>query len=140
MKLPLAFFNTFFACASWFVFSGDANAQLFRPYKEPRITEAQWSEYYQEVSTKFAKSLRELNSENLQMFFNDATFVTYTFTKPGHPAHPAWVTRLVVAAADKVTVSQHGFYAGSQHEYETFADSFKVLNERLKKSLSAEPK
>jgi hypothetical protein len=114
-----------------------ANAQQFRPFAEPRITEAQWQAYYSEVSTKFASSLRDMGAEYLQLFFNDATFVTYTFTKPGHPAHPAWITRLVVAAGDKVTVSQHGFFAGSELEFEKFSDSFKALNERLKNSLSS---
>jgi hypothetical protein len=120
-----------------YVASNLANAQQFRPFIEPRITEAQWQAYYGEVSTKFAGTLRDMGAENLQLFFNDATFVTYTFTKPGHPAHPAWITRLVVAAGDKVTVSQHGFFAGSELEFEKFSDSFKALNERLKNSLSS---
>jgi hypothetical protein len=117
-----------------------AHAQQFRPFTEPRITEAQWQTYHSEVSTKFAKTLRDMGAENLQLFFNEATFVTYTFTKPGHPAHPAWITRLVVAAGEKVTVSQHGYYAGSEIEFEKFSDSYKALNERLKNSLSSSPK
>jgi hypothetical protein len=126
--------------ASWFASVSTVNAQQFRPFAEPRITEAQWQAYYSEVSIKFAKTLRDLETENLQLFFNEATFVTYTFTKPGHPAHPAWITRLVVAAGEKVTVSQHGYYAGSASEFEKFSDSYKALNERLKNSLSASPK
>jgi hypothetical protein len=116
-----------------------AAAQQFRPYAEPRITIAQWDDYYTQVSTKFSKTLRELEADNLQMFFNETTFVTYTFTKAGHPAHPAWITRLVVAAADKVTISQLGFYAGSEQEYEKLFNSFNDLNERLKASISAKP-
>jgi hypothetical protein len=126
--------------AAWFVSISTVNAQQFRPFTEPRITEAQWQVYYSEVSTKFAKTLRDLETENLQLFFNEATFVTYTFTKLGHPAHPAWITRLVVAAGDKVTVSQHGYYAGSETEFDKFSESFKALNERLKNSLSTSPK
>jgi uncharacterized membrane protein len=57
-----------------------ANAQQFRPFTESKITEAQWQSYHSEVSTKFAKTLRDLGTENLQLFFNEATFVTYTFT------------------------------------------------------------
>jgi hypothetical protein len=139
-KFYVAIFCGLVVFTGWICVYGDAAAQLFRPYQEPRITEAQWNEYYLEVSTKFAKSLREIEADNLQMFFNEATFVTYTFTKSGHPAHPAWITRLVVAAADKVTISQHGFYAGSEQEFEKFADSFKALNERLKNSLSSTPR
>jgi hypothetical protein len=126
--------------AGWIGSASSALAQQFRPFSEPRITEEQWQVYHSEVSTKFAKTLRDMGSENLQLFFNEATFVTYTFTKPGHPAHPAWITRLVVAAADKVTVSQHGYYAGSEIEFEKFSDSFKALNERLKNSLSTSVK
>jgi hypothetical protein len=124
----------------WLIAVNNTNAQQFRPFTEPRITEAQWQVYYSEVSTKFAKTLRDLGNENLQLFFNEATFVTYTFTKPGHPAHPAWITRLVVAAGEKVTVSQHGYFAGSEFEFEKFSDSYKVLNERLKNSLSPSSK
>jgi hypothetical protein len=132
-----SFFTAFFVCwTSFFNGASIANAQQFRPFTEPRITEAQWQVYYSEVSTKFAKTLRDMGTENLQLFFNEATFVTYTFTKPGHPAHPAWITRLVVAAGEKVTVSQHGYYAGSEVEFEKFSDSFKALNERLKNSLA----
>jgi hypothetical protein len=131
----------FFALAFAFGFLAPACAwgQQFRPFKEPKITQVQWHDYYQEVSSKFSKTMRDLGSENLQLFFNDETFVTYTFTKPGHPAHPAWITRLVVAAADKVTISQLGFYAGSESEYEKLFDSFNALNERLKNSLTAKP-
>jgi hypothetical protein len=136
-----SFLPAFFVClTSFFNAANLANAQQFRPFTEPRITEAQWQVYYSEVSTKFAKTLRDMGTENLQLFFNEATFVTYTFTKPGHPAHPAWITRLVVAAGEKVTVSQHGYYAGSDVEFEKFSDSFKALNERLKNSLAPAPK
>jgi hypothetical protein len=128
------------ACVALLCLPVSVAAQQFRPYTEPKISEAQWQSYYQEVSTNFAKTLRDLASENLQLFFNEATFVTYTFTKPGHPAHPAWITRLVVAAGDKVTVSQLGFYAGSEAEYEKLFDSFKALNERLKNSLTSKDK
>jgi hypothetical protein len=136
----VVFYAAFLVCACGFGTASNANAQQFRPFAEPRITEAQWQGYYGEVSTKFAKTMRDLDTENLQLFFNEATFVTYTFTKPGHPAHPAWITRLVVAAGEKVTVSQHGYYAGSETEFEKFVDSYKALNERLRNSLSASPK
>jgi hypothetical protein len=136
-----SFLPAFFVClVSCFFATSLADAQQFRPFTEPRITEAQWQVYYSEISTKFAKTLRDMGNENLQLFFNEATFVTYTFTKPGHPAHPAWITRLVVAAGEKVTVSQHGYYAGSEIEFEKFSDSFKALNERLKNSLAPAPK
>jgi hypothetical protein len=116
-----------------------AAAQQFRPYAEPQITPAQWDDYYNQVATKFSKTLRELEADNLQMFFNETTFVTYTFTKVGHPAHPAWITRLVVATTDKVTISQLGFYAGSEQEYKKLFDSFNDLNERLKASIVPKP-
>jgi hypothetical protein len=136
-----SFLPAFFVLlAGCFTAATSVHAQQFRPFTEPRITEAQWQTYHTEVSTKFAKTLRDMGAENLQLFFNEATFVTYTFTKPGHPAHPAWITRLVVAVGEKVTVSQHGYYAGSEIEFEKFSDSYKALNERLKNSLSSSPK
>jgi hypothetical protein len=113
-----------------------ARAQAFRPFKESRISAVQWQEYHSLVSVKFASSLRDLEKDHLQMYFDGATGVTYTFTKPSHPAHPAWVSRMIVAVDGNYAASQAGFYAGSQSEYHLLYAGIAEMNERLRKGLS----
>jgi hypothetical protein len=119
-----------------FTFGKTAQAQAFRPFKESRISDVQWQEYHLLVSVKFASSLRDLEKDHLQMYFDSATGVTYTFTKPSHPAHPAWVSRIIVVVDGNYAASQAGFYAGSQNEYHLLYASISEMNERLRKGLS----
>jgi hypothetical protein len=119
-----------------FVCCQSAHAQAFRPFKESRISAVQWQEYFSLVSVKFASSLRDLEKDHLQMYFDSATGVTYTFTKPSHPAHPAWVSRMIVVVDGNYAASQAGFYAGSQNEYHLLYASISEMNERLRKGLS----
>ncbi len=100
-----------------------------------RVSEEQFRIYFDEVSKKFVTGARDLEADKLLMYFNPVTSVTYTFTKPGHPAHPAWVSRLVVTAEEKLTTSQIGFYAGSYAEYEKLFKSIQTATELLKRSL-----
>ena len=122
--------------AASFVFCQSAQAQAFRPFKESRISAVQWQEYFSLVSVKFASSLRDLEKDHLQMYFDGATGVTYTFTKPSHPAHPAWVSRMMVVVDGNYAANQAGFYAGSQNEYHLLYASISEMNERLRKGLS----
>jgi hypothetical protein len=116
--------------------SETAQAQAFRPFQESRISAVQWQEYFSLISVKFASSMRDLEKDHLQMYFDGATGVTYTFTKPSHPAHPAWVSRMIVMVDGHYAASQAGFYAGSQNEYHLLYASIAEMNERLRKGLS----
>jgi hypothetical protein len=119
-----------------FVCCQSAHAQAFRPFKESRISAVQWQEYFSLVSAKLASSSRDLEKDHLQMYFDGATGVTYTFTKPSHPAHPAWVSRMIVVVDGNYAASQAGFYAGSQNEYHLLYATIAEMNERLRKGLS----
>jgi hypothetical protein len=116
-----------------------ANAQAFKPFATSKVTQAQWTEYYEQVKLRHGPSVRESEQDKLQMFFNLETQVVYTFTKPGHPAHPAWVSRLLVAAGDKYALSLNGFYAGSEAEYKKLYANIELNSNRLKAALSAPP-
>jgi hypothetical protein len=119
--------------------NSSANAQAFKPYATTKVTQAQWSEYYDQVKLRHGPSVRELEQDKLQMFFNLETQVVYTFTKAGHPAHPAWVSRLLVASGDKYALSLNGFYAGSEVEYKKLYANIELNSNRLKAALSAPP-
>jgi hypothetical protein len=114
-----------------------AQAQVFRPFKESRITETQWREYHEGVVAKLGSTLRDLEKDHLQMYFDGSTGITYTFTKPAHPAHPAWVSRIIVVVDGKYAANQAGFYAGSMGEFNLFYAGIAEMNERLRKGLSA---
>jgi hypothetical protein len=114
-----------------------AQAQAFRPYKDSQILLSQWQSYYDAVSSKFAETLRDLDKDHLQLYFDSVTGITYTFTKPSHPAHPAWVSRIIVVVDGKYAANQAGFYAGSQHEYNLLYATIAEINERLRKGLSS---
>jgi hypothetical protein len=112
-------------------------AQAFRPYKDSQILPSQWQSYYEAVSGKFAGTLRDLDKDHLQLYFDSVTGITYTFTKPSHPAHPAWVSRIIVVVDGKYAANQAGFYAGSQLEYNLLYATIAEINERLRKGLSS---
>jgi hypothetical protein len=115
----------------------EGHAQLFRPFPETNINQAQWDDYFYEVRQKHALGARDLESEKLQMFFNAQTQVVYTFTKPGHPAHPAWISRLIVSVDKKLALSVVGYYAGSQTEYQRLFDQYMRTSEQLRDALAA---
>ena len=110
-----------------------AIAQEFKPYLEPRVSIEQWQKYLQKVRGKHGKSLRELDDRLI--YVDTANFITFTFTKPNHAAHPAWVARLVVRADDKMLVRQQGFYAGDEKSFNAFVSEQEALNELLRQGL-----
>jgi hypothetical protein len=126
-------------CVALVLFVQAANAQAFKPYATSKVTQAQWNEYYEQVKARHGATLRDSEPDKLQLFFNVETQVVYTFTKPGHPAHPAWVSRLLVAAGDKYALSLNGFYAGSEAEYRKLYANIELNSNRLKAALSAPP-
>ena len=89
-------------------------AQEFRPYPQFNITAEQWQQYFDEVRQKLADSAQARPSEQLIVFNDRASRTVYAFTTPGHPAHPAWITKRVVRVGNAVGVQQVGYFAGEQ--------------------------
>jgi hypothetical protein len=123
--------------ALFFALPTTSYAQLFRPFSDSKINQEQWDVYFSEVSKKHSVGARDLESERLQMFFNAQTQVVYTFTKPGHPAHPAWISRLIVSVDKKLALSLVGFYAGSDTEYQKLFDQTMRTSQQLRDALAA---
>ena len=115
-------------------FGGDAaTAQEFKPYPEAKVSVEQWQKYVSKVRGKFGKTLRELDDRLI--YVDTINFITFTFTKPNHAAHPAWVARLVVRTEDKMLVRQQGFYAGDEKAFNAFVAEQEALNELLRQGL-----
>ena len=108
------------------------HAQEFKPYPRARITVGQWQGYFDDVSTKYASSRREFPSEHLVVFEAAESLTTYAFTQPGHPAHPAWVTRQPVQDNAGVQIRQIGYFAGDEAPFAQMFRQYQQLNAQIR--------
>lgn len=111
---------------------GTVVAQEYKPYPRARITTEQWQQYFAEVSSKHAASRLEVPTENLVVFENTAEYMSYAFTRPGHPAHPAWVTRQLVQDNVGVNVRQIGYFAGDEEPFAKLFRAYQQLNAQMR--------
>lgn len=110
------------------------NAQEYKPYPRARITQDQWQQYFEEVSSKHAASRLELPTELLVVFENTSAHTSYAFTQTGHPAHPAWVTRQVVQDGVGVYVQQIGYFAGDEEPFAKLFRAYQELNAKMREN------
>jgi hypothetical protein len=108
-----------------------ASAQEFKPYPDAKVTAAQWQAYLDLVREKVGKSERSFPSQHLKTYSNEATRTVYAFTGPGHPAHPAWITRRVVEDTSGVSMEQTGFFAGDEPAFAKMFAEYRQMNERM---------
>src|ERR1041385_7283068 len=104
-----------------------AAAIEFKPHPTAHITEAQWSAYFDEVKAALGGSAQELREHKLIVFHDNATVTSYAFTQPGHPAHPAWITRRI---ANK-NVEQIGYFAGREEPFAELFRQYQATNQRM---------
>jgi hypothetical protein len=112
--------------------SASVSAQEYKPYPRAQITEAQWQAYFDEVAAKHGATRREFPAEHLMVFEDTKNYMSYAFTQPGHPAHPAWVTRHVVQDAVGVNVRQIGYFAGEEVPFAKLFRAYQELNARMR--------
>jgi len=112
-----------------------AGGQEFEPYPRAKVTPEQWQAYFDEISSKFASTRQEARAAHFVGFSNPVTQTMYTFTQPGHPAHPAWITRQVVQEGTSVKVQQIGFFAGDEAPFAQLYRDFQQLNDRLREDI-----
>ncbi len=111
-------------------------AQEFKPHPRAGITAEQWQAYFDEVSARHGNDAQDIESEKLMVFFDRTSGTSYAFTKPGHAAHPAWVTRQVRERDGKVGVAQIGYFAGREDEFAKLFRAYQQLNERMRDSFT----
>jgi hypothetical protein len=117
-----------------------ASAQEFKPYPRAKVTFEQWQAYLEEVSSKHAVTRQEAPAEHFVGFNNPMTQTMYTFTAPGHPAHPAWITRQVMQDGTSINVRQIGYFAGDEAPFARLYQDFQALNDRLRQDIRREGK
>ena len=106
------------------------SAVEYKPYPAARITPEQWTAYHAQVRTEHAASAQELREHKLVTYNDRATVTSYAFTQPGHPAHPAWITRRIVLG-EKPTVDQIGYFAGDEAPFAELFRQYQETNKRM---------
>ena len=66
--------------------------------------------------------------------------LSYAFTKAGHPAHPAWVTRQVVEANGTIDMVQIGYFAGKEESFAVLFQQYQQLNNQIREKFGANSK
>jgi Protein of unknown function (DUF4019) len=113
-----------------------ALGQEFKPYPRANISVAQWQQYIEEVRQKHGSTAQDLDDQQLIVYRDDASSTIYAFTKPGHPAHPAWITRKPEQRSNSVFVGQIGYFAGAEPAFAQLFKEYLALNEKLKDEIS----
>ncbi|MEH6544367.1 MAG: hypothetical protein V7721_10520 [Porticoccaceae bacterium] len=126
--------------ALYLVLSMPALATEFKPYPLAQITEREWKDYYEKVSEAFPNSVQDHPQQNLIVYRNDKERLSYAFTKVGHPAHPAWVTRQVVEANGTIDMVQIGYFAGKEEPFAVLFQQYQKLNDQMRAKFSANSK
>jgi hypothetical protein len=114
------------ACATF-----AASAQEFRPHPQARISVAQWQAYFDEVKAKHGGTEQQFKAEHLVLYSDKQSLMSWAFTTPGHPAHPAWVTRQPVTDGNHVKIRQIGFYAGDEQAFRKLFATYLVLTSKM---------
>lgn len=117
------------------ILSAHASAQEFKPFPRANITEPQWQKYFDEVREKHGAEVQDIEDQKLLVFTDKATSTIYGFTKPGHPAHPAWISRKLEQRGDELYVGQIGYFAGSEPPFAQLFKEYLALNAKMKEEV-----
>jgi hypothetical protein len=128
------------AFASALILCTLASAQEFKPFPRADITQAQWQAYYDEVSTKHQPNVQIVEAEKLIIFNDPESKSFYAFTQPGHPAHPAWITRKLEVRNDNLFIGQIGYFAGDEPQFARLFKAYLDLNEKLREASKQKPR
>jgi hypothetical protein len=115
--------------------AGPVSAQEFKPFPRANISAAQWTAYFDEVRTKHGSNVQDIDDQKLLIYTDAATTTLYAFTKPGHPAHPAWITRKPEQRNDNIFIAQIGYFAGEEPPFAQLFRSYLALNEKMKEDI-----
>jgi hypothetical protein len=129
---------TLLLAASLVVVASGAHAIEFKPYPSAAVSASQWEDYFSKVKASFGASRQELSEHQLILFKDNATATTYAFTKPGHPAHPAWVTRRIVQEGSRMYVDQVGYFAGQEAPFARLFQQYQETNKRMIEAMKRE--
>lgn len=100
------------------------------PYENPEISPAQWQSYHEAVGGEMGANRRVDDSRKVEVFTDGEAGASIVFTMPGHAAHPAWVTRRLVAQDGGISMVVVGYFAGDRAAFrQLFAEYEKMAEE-----------
>jgi hypothetical protein len=135
MSQPMTLARPALVASLLLLLSAPALAQDFKPFPRANISVAQWQTYFDEVRSKHGANVQDIEDQKLLVYTDLATTTLYAFTKPGHPAHPAWVTRKPEQRNDSIFIAQIGYFAGDEAPFAHLFRAYLALNEKMKEDM-----
>ena len=112
-------------------------AQEFKPYPKADITASEWAVYFDDVRRRHQATAQDINDQNLLIYTDNATHTVFSFTKPGHPAHPAWIARRPVNKGNSIHIAQIGYFAGAEPPFAKLFSEYLALNQKLMEGINS---
>jgi len=120
------------------LFATQLLAATYNPYEDSKITPEQWQTYYDTVQSEFGETREEVTDAMLLLFEDASSSTYYAFTLPGHPAHPAWITRKLVERDGDVAMDQIGYFAGEEEPFSELFQDYAELTYQIRSDLEAQ--
>ncbi len=108
----------------------------FKPYKSAKITNEQWLKYYDIVSIKHKESVNIVADQFLEIYEDKANKIMIAFTRKGHPAHPAWISRKPVKKDGFINIRTIGYFAGAEPAFAILYKQYLALNQKAKEYIN----
>jgi hypothetical protein len=112
-----------------------ARAQDFMPYPDAQISAGQWQSYNDLVRTNHGATEERRDDLDLLLYADAGSDMQFAFTQPGHPAHPAWITRQLVEENGRFFVKQIGYFAGDEAAFAQLFAAYEALTEQMNESM-----
>jgi len=106
------------------------------PYPQGKISLDQWKTYYAEVKKTLSATEKRVEDQGLVTYSDSTKNVHYAFTLDNHPAHPAWISRVIIDKNGELYVKQLGYFAGSEPPFATLFAQYQALNLEMQKWLN----
>ncbi len=119
------------------LFASQLLAATYNPYEDSKITPEQWQDYYDSVQSEFGETKQEVSDAMLVLFEDASSSTYYAFTLPEHPAHPAWITRKLVARDGDISMELIGYYAGDEEPFSELFQDYTELSYQVQSDLKA---
>ena len=107
-----------------------------KPFPKAGVSTEEWKSYYEEVKNSIGETEKIAIEQRLVTYVDKTKNAHYAFTLENHPAHPSWVTRVIVENSGDLSVQQLGYFAGSEPEFAKLFSLYQEVNENMKKWVS----
>lgn len=103
-----------------------------KPYPKAKISIKEWKSYYYEVKESIGETEKIAAEHRLVTYVDRIKNAHFAFTQEHHPAHPSWVTRIIVEHSGGLSVQQLGYFAGNEQEFAKLFAQYQEVNKNMK--------